>query len=169
MKNIGLIVLACVILFSCKSRKSQVHRSSIDSNSLNLELNNLDVKAGLYRITSTSAMLDSNWNIAMRFKNFSGIIYTDGKVEGKADQAEVNSAGSKKNNNTQTVNEGDTTRSTKTDFKAEESSYEKKEEDRQKEVEGMTIPWWVWLLGIAAILLLGYFVVAKIKSKLKPF
>ncbi|AIM38273.1 hypothetical protein KO02_17465 [Sphingobacterium sp. ML3W] len=169
MKNIAWILLVCVTLWSCKSRKSQVHKSSIDSNSLNLELNNLDVKAGLYRVTNASGTLDSNWNIAMRFENFSGIIYTDGKVEGKADQAEVIRGGSKSTKENQTVNEGDTTRSTKVDLQVEETSYKKKEIDRQKEVEGMIIPWWVWLLGIAAILLLGYFVVSKVKSKLKPF
>lgn len=169
MKNIALILLACVVLSGCKSRKSQVHKSSIDSNSSYLELKNLDVKAGLYRITNTSGAMDSNWNIAMRFQNFSGIIYTDGKVEGKADQAELSQSGSKKSNENKTVNEGDTSRTVNLDLRQSDTSISTKEYDRQKEVEGMEIPFWVWLLGIAAILALGYFVVSKIKSKLKLF
>ena len=169
MKNIALILLACVVLSGCKSRKSQVHKSSIDSNFATLELNNLDVKAGLYRITNTSGTMDSNWNIAMRFENFSGTIYTDGKVEGKADQAEVNQSGSKNTNDNKNIIEGDTSRTVNLDLRQSDTSISTKEYNRQKEVEGFKIPWYVWLLGIVAILLIGYLVVSKVKSKLKQF
>ncbi len=167
MKNIGLIMLCFVALWSCKSRKSQVYKSVYDSTSTNLEKNNIEVKAGLYKVTNTSGTLDSSWSIGMRFENFSGIIYNDGKVEGRADQAEISNRGIKKSNSDQTVSEGDTTALVTSGEKQSNGSLHKTEDRRQNEVKGKQVPWYVWLIGIAGMLLLGYFVVSKVKSKLK--
>lgn len=166
MQKIGLIMLACLALWSCKSRKSQVYKSTYDSTSSSLETNNIEVKAGLYRVTSTSGTMDSTWSMGMRFKNFSGIIYNDGKVEGHADQAEINNHGSKKSEADQTIHEGDTTKVNASNNKQSESTLHIKEDHRQNEVKGKQVPWYVWLIGIAGILLLGYFIVSKIRSKL---
>jgi hypothetical protein len=167
MQRLGLILLACFALWSCKSRKSQVHKSAFDSISSNLELNNIEVKAGLYRVTNTSGSLDSTWSIGMRFENFSGTIYNDGKVEGRADQAMIRGQGMKKKQTDQTTSEVDTTRSVTNQTSRSASSVNKMEYHRQNEVKGKQVPWYVWLIGIAGMLALGYFVVSKIKSKLK--
>ncbi|WP_282635711.1 hypothetical protein [Sphingobacterium thalpophilum] len=169
MQKIGLIMLACVALLSCKSRKSQVQKSVYDSTSSNLETNNIDVKAGLYRVTNTSGTLDSTWTIGMRFNNFSGIIYNDGKIEGHADQAEITNRGSKKSGTDQTIHEGDTTKVNSFNEKKSNITLHATEDHRQNEVKGKQVPWYVWLIGIAGLVLLGYFVVSKVKTKLKIF
>lgn len=167
MKKAGLIVLASLALLGCRTRKSQVHKSTVDSTSINLEQKNIEVKGGIYRVNSTSSSLDSNWQIGMRFENFSGTIHPDGRIEGKAEKANILNQGQKKSQADQTTKEGDTTTIKASKAKVASSSIKKMEYDRQNEVEGTKIPWYVWLLGIAAVLLLGYWIVTKVKSKLK--
>lgn len=169
MKKAGLIVLACLALSGCRTRKSQEHRSTVDSTVSNIEKSNIEVKGGIYRVNSTSSTLDSIWQIGMRFENFSGIIHPDGRIEGKADQADILNQGQKKSGSDQTSREGDTTAISNRDSRQLDTSLHKMEYDRQKEVEGTKIPWYVWLLAIAAVLLFGYWMVTKVKSKLKRF
>lgn len=169
MQKLGLIVLACLTLLGCRARKSQVHKSTVDSTASSLEQSNIEVKGGIYRVNSTSSTLDSIWQIGMRFENFSGIIHPDGRIEGKADQAGILNQGQKKSGSDQTSKEGDTTAISKSDRRRSDTALHKKEYDRQKEVEGTKIPWYVWLLAIAAVLLFGYWMVTKVKSKLKRF
>lgn len=159
-------MLACLALWSCKSRKSQVFKRALDSTASSLETSNIEVKAGLYRVTSTSGALDSTWSIGMRFENFSGIIYNDGKIEGSADQAEINNRGSKKSGTDQTIHGGDTTKLSDSNVKQSGATLHITEDHRQNEVKGKQVPWYVWLIGIAGMLLLGYFVISKIRSKL---
>lgn len=167
MKKAGLIVLASLTLLGCRTRKSQVHKSTVDSTSISLEENNIDVKGGIYRVNSTSSSLDSSWHIGMRFENFSGTIHPDGRIEGKADQASILNQGQKKSGSDQTVHEGDTTKINASYSKQSGTVLHKKEYDRQKEVEGTEIPYLVWPILIAAILFLGYTLGSKLKSKLK--
>lgn len=167
MKKAGLIILACLALLGCRARKSQVHKSTVDSTASSLEQSNIEVKGGIYRVISTSSSLDSNWHIGMRFENFSGVIHPDGRIEGKADQADILNQGQKKSGSDQTLREGDTTSTSVSGSKKSDTSLQKTEDDRQKEVEGTEIPYWVWLILIGAILFLGYTLGSKLKSKLK--
>lgn len=167
MKKAGLIVLACLALLGCRTRKSQVHKSTVDSTSISLEHKNIEVKGGTYRVNSTSSSLDSNWQIGMRFENFSGVIHPDGRIEGKAEKANILNQGQKKSQADQTTKEGDTTTVTASKTEVASTSIKQMEYDRQKEVEGTAIPFWVWLIIVGAILFLGYTLGTKLTSKLK--
>lgn len=170
MKKIGLVVfMVCVVLAGCKTTKRHVQRSSLDSVSESRGSSNSDLVAISTRARLTNLQLDSAWATALRLKNFSGTILPNGKIEGTADEAEVNQAG--------TMSKDEGTRYASNDSIAEghrEENYnleelEKKEYDRQKEVEGVGMPWYVWLIIVGAIAFLLYGVYNRIKSKLKPF
>lgn len=167
MKKAGLIVLACLALLGCRTRKSQVHKSTVDSTSISLEQKNIEVKGGTYRVNSTSSTLDSNWQIGMRFENFSGTIHPDGRIEGKAAKANILNQGQKKSQADQITKEGDTTAITASKAKIASTSIKKMEYDRQNEVKGTAVPFWVWLILIVSILFLGYTLGTKLTSKLK--
>lgn len=170
MKKIGLVVfMVCVVLAGCKTTKRHVQRSSFDSISESRGSSNSDLVAVSSRARLTNLQLDSSWATALRLKNFSGVILPNGKIEGTADEAEVKQAG-------QLVKD-DQSNTVETDSIAEghQEEYhnldelEMKEYDNQKEVEGVGMPWYVWMIIIGAIAFLIYGVYNRIKSKLKPF
>jgi len=170
MKNIVVfIVLCCALAVGCKTKKSHVQKSSLDSTEIKREQSNIDIVAVSAEVTNTSLSTDSNWINAIRLINFTGTIYTDGKVEGSADQADIQQSGNMNKQSDQTTISQDSIAISADAESQEETNVKKKEYDRQKEVEGIAVPWWVWLIGIIAVILLGYWIVQRIKSKLRPF
>lgn len=170
MKNIIVfIVLCCALAVGCKTKKSHVQKSSLDSSEIKREQSNIDIVAVSAKVTNTSLSTDSNWNNAIRLINFTGTIYTDGKVEGSADQADVSQSGRLNKGSNHTDTSQSSTAVSALSESQDETRVKKKEYDRQKEVKGIGVPWWMWTIGIIAIILLGYQIVQRIKSKLRPF
>lgn len=170
MKNIVVFIVLCSALaVGCKTKKSHVQKSVKASSQTSREQSNIDIMASAVKVTNTALSADSNWINAIRLTNFTGTIYNDGKVEGSADQAAVQQSGSKRKQENETGTSQEVVAISAEAERQQESNLKIKEDDRQKEVEGIGVPWWVWPIGIIAVILLGYFIVQRIKSKLRLF
>lgn len=170
MKNIGLIMLLCFAVFmGCGSRKSHVVKSSLDSLVESREVNNTSIKAGSWRSQNTSLKMDSSWVNAVRLVNFTGVIFPDGKVDGKADEAEVLQQGAVEKEADQTLNEKDSTSLDGSSEVDSKTKVGKRNTVADKETKGIAVPWYMWLVGLAAVVCLIYIVYNRIKQKLKPF
>ena len=156
-------------LSGCKSRKSHVVITSSDSLDVNREVSTLDVKATAYKVENSSNSTDSTWQLGIRLQNFNGIIYTNGQIEGQAETIDLKSQGSKQSQSQQTKESKDSIVIAQADELEQLVKVNKKEEDRQKEVEGNTLPWYLKVVVFVAFLYLLYIVYKQIKNKLKPF
>ena len=170
MKNIVVfIVLCCALVSGCKTRNSHVRKGSLDSSVINRELSNMDFVAVSAGVNNMALRVDSSWQRAVRLINFTGVILSDGSVEGSADRVESLLSGSVNRNRNDFSARVDSVAVLASVDSLVEARVEKMEYDRQKEVEGIGVPWWVWMVLVLAIVLLGYWLGSRIKSKLNLF
>ena len=166
MKNIGLIMLLLLSLLGCKSKKSHVVKSVLDSSYVSREIKDIELVAVSTRDINSLAKLDSSWKDVIRLKGFSGTISPSGEIKGVAEEAQVDRSGNKSKQENQNTNERDSlgmhdgndsfigTRTIKEDLEKDGSS------------KGLSIPWYLWIAipGLAIFL-----VYSKFKKYLKPF
>lgn len=161
-----------LLLFSlvgCKTKKSHVVKSSLDSLSVNRELNNIGIRAISTKEQNSSLKMDSSWRNAIRLVNFTGVILPSGKVEGKADEAEVLQSGQSNKEVNQNLNQKDSTSLDGSSEVESKTEVEKRNTVADKETKGIAVPWYYGVAGLVGLVYLIYIVYNRIKQKLKPF
>lgn len=169
MKKIGLMLLCVVALYGCKSRQSHVQKATLDSVASNRESINMDVQVTAYKAQHTNLQTDINWNNILLLKNFKGIIHTDGRLEGEAETATVNQAGSNHQEENTKTESKDSTNNQSQGMVESSTEVKKRKTVAYKETKGVAVPWYLWLLGLGALVYLILTIYNRIKSKLKPF
>lgn len=167
MKKLSLIMLLCVALASCKSIRSHVQKSYADSLYKNREISNADLMAVSARVITTKILTDSNTNQVIRLDSFSGVI-TPIKIEGKAHRVDILGTVNLKRVSDSQNSEIDSLIFQGRSESVTDSKIELKITDKQKETKGGR-PWWIWPMGIVAIILGAAYLIIKVKSKLKLF
>lgn len=163
-------MLLCVVaLYGCKSRQSHVQKQALDSVASNRESINLDVQATAYRAQHTKLKSDSNWNNLFQLKNFKGIIFPDGRFEGEAETAIINHNGAKHQEENTTTESKDSTNNQSQGIVESFTKVKSRNTVADKETKGVAVPWYLWLLGLGAVVYLIVTIYNRIKSKLKPF
>lgn len=169
MKNIGLLLLCVVFLYGCKSRQSHVQKATLDSVVSNRESINLDVQATAYKAQHINQQFDSTWNNTLKLKNFKGIIFPDGRLQGEAESILSNQSGSKRQEENTSNESKDSTSNKSTANLVSNTNVEKRNNVAIKETQGIEFPWYIWFILVGAIAFLIYAVYNRIKKKLNPF
>ncbi|WP_392471309.1 hypothetical protein ACF3OC_08005 [Sphingobacterium cellulitidis] len=153
MKNLGLIMLLLFSLVGCKTRNSHVLKSSYDSSYVNRGINNVDLVAVSTRGINGSVLIESDWKNLIRLSGFTGTISPEGKIEGTAEDAQIEQSGNRKERNDQAISERDSTNIRGSSETVQGGEVKKESMDKGKQTEGFDIPWYAWLFAVGGILL----------------
>lgn len=170
MRQLGLIILLVLAsLAGCKTKKSHVVKAYTDSLTENREKRNIGIVALSAKDVSNSLRTDSSWRNAIRLVNFSGVLFPNGKFEGRADEAELLQTGGSSREENSAESGRDSTALELSEETSAKTKVKKRNTTADKEVEGIEVPWYYGVLGLVALAYFIYIVYNRIKTKLKTF
>ena len=166
------ILLLCLSLAGCKTGKSHVQRTNLDSLVHNRELSNIGISAVSAREQITALWVDSNWSTGINLVNFNGqltVVSNQLRADGTAEKVTVRQSGETVKAESVRIVEKDSLSGQLSSETNALTQIKKKEVKRQKETKGIRIPWYIWLIAVGAVSFLLYGIYNRIKSKLKLF